>query len=118
MTMKTTKRPTIAGLIQAKRMFAADPAATLKTGLWDQPYWTSAEFNRYFAECLNRRINRDDPRAAWRKMQPEYQTALALDARRVNEYQQRIRHTGCRGLLRLPEMQQRYPHINNQTREF
>lgn len=44
---------------------------------------------------------------------------LQVDARRINEYVgQRIRHTGCRGWLRDPAMQARYPHINNQPREF
>lgn len=44
---------------------------------------------------------------------------LQVDARRVNEYVgQRIRNTGCRGLLRDAAMQARYPHINNQPGEF
>lgn len=44
---------------------------------------------------------------------------LQLDARRINEYVgQRIRHTGCSGLLRDATMQARYPHINNQPRDF
>lgn len=43
---------------------------------------------------------------------------LQLDARRINEYVgQRIRNSGCRGLLRDAAMQARYPHINNQPRE-
>lgn len=44
---------------------------------------------------------------------------LQVDARRINEYVgQRIRNTGCRGLLRDAAMQARYPHINNQPRDF
>jgi hypothetical protein len=44
---------------------------------------------------------------------------LQIDARRINEYVgQRVRHTGSRGLLRDPAMQARYPHINNQPREY
>lgn len=42
---------------------------------------------------------------------------LAWDAARINEYQRRIRRSGCRNLLRTPEMKARYPHIDNQPRE-
>ena len=44
---------------------------------------------------------------------------LLHDARVINDYVgKRIRHTGCRNLLRHPGMKARYPHIDNQPREF
>jgi hypothetical protein len=47
-----------------------------------------------------------------------YQLGLALDAKVINDYcARRIRYSGSRGLLRLPEMQRKYPHINNQRWE-
>jgi hypothetical protein len=39
---------------------------------------------------------------------------LAIDARRIQEYRQGMRCSGCRGLLRDARMRRRYPHINNQ----
>jgi len=45
--------------------------------------------------------------------------ALESDQRKVEDYiERRIRHSGCRGWLSTPEMQQRYPHINNQEIEL
>ena len=40
---------------------------------------------------------------------------LRWDAMRINEYVgKRIRHSGCRNLLRTAKMKARYPHIDNQ----
>lgn len=40
------------------------------------------------------------------------------DALKINEYASRIRHSGCRNLLRTAKLKRRYPHVDNQHREW
>lgn len=75
------------------------------------------EWLRWFRECLNAKINRGLARTG-RKLDGDYQTELRRDARHINDYfGRRIRNSGCRNLLRTPELRRRYPQINNQEFE-
>ena len=110
---RTTARRLLDTMAAAK----ANPKATIKTGIWSDPYWTGAQARIWFWARLDDKINRNQPPRG-RKHDAEYQQHLAIDARAINDYYGcRLRHRGCRGLLRTPEMRRRYPHINNQERE-
>lgn len=50
--------------------------------------------------------------------QEEVYQDLRLDAMRINEYAARVRHSGCRNLLRTQKMKRLYPHIDNQPRDW
>lgn len=117
--MKTTSyyyhRPVSKGRI-VECYQAASNGKRIPTGQWYDPFWTPEKFFRWFTRCLNNRINREDTRSTWRKMQPDYQSDLHHDAVVIANYGRRIRHSG-RNLLNLPEMQSRFPHINNQPFE-
>jgi hypothetical protein len=44
---------------------------------------------------------------------------LLHDARTINAYcRDRVRHSGCRNLLRNPKLRRRYPHIDNQPKSW
>ena len=106
---------TASKLLATAREVKANPAITLSTGIWTDPTWTTRDFWHWFYDCLADKINRDDPRANWRKMQDEYQTGQAVDARLVNAYHgSRVRQTGCRNILRTPELARRYPYVHTQ----
>lgn len=106
-------RTTAARLIECYRFLQANPTGTIYVEYGT--VWTKSEFLAWFHRCLNNKINRED-RRAWRKLTDEYQLDLWRDAREINRYMgQRVRHTGCSGLLRTAEMRQRYPHINRQA---
>lgn len=101
-------------LLTAAHWCKTHPHGRITTGMWEDPDWTTAEFWRWFMRCLHAKINRQDQRT-WRKLSDEYQLAQALDALVIRGYYgHRIRHTGCRGLLRTPELRRRYPHIDRQ----
>ncbi len=73
MTCHTSLR----SLLTAARAVLADPEIRIKTGLWDQPYWTAVKFRRWFLSCLDNRINVSDPHfPTGRKAGGEYQTEL------------------------------------------
>ena len=64
-------------ILVAAREIRANPEVRVKTGLWDQPYWTAMEFRRWFLSCLQRKINAADPRIpSGRKAGEEYQIEL------------------------------------------
>jgi hypothetical protein len=95
-------------LVAAVRIARANPNARFEIP-HDFPI-TSAEVLALFSRGLTARCNRGLVIST-----SERATLACLDGRRVNEYVgQRIRHTGCSGLLRSPAMQRRYPHINRQ----
>ena len=101
-------------LLAVARFFREHPNGHARTGMWSEPIWTALDFHRWFLDCLGRKIDRNDGRH-WRKLASEYQADLRHDARAVNDYARRVRHNGCSGLLRTPEMRQRYPHVNRQV---
>ncbi|MDD5394848.1 MAG: hypothetical protein PHE17_17660 [Thiothrix sp.] len=44
---------------------------------------------------------------------------MQADARHINAYyRDRVRHPGCRNLLRNPKLKRRYPHIDNQPKSW
>jgi hypothetical protein len=91
-----------------------DTRCLVRGGL-SSAYWTVDEFRRWFMSCLMNKINRNDTQTG-RKHTEQYQSDMRYDARIINEYMgTRIRHTGCRMLLRTKEMQRLYPYINNQV---
>jgi hypothetical protein len=109
-------RTTLPKLLAAYRFFEQCPDGQIRTGMWEQPTWTADEFRGWFRGCLHAKINRND-RRPWRKLDDAYQLSLAIDARTVNDYYaRRMRHTGCRNILRTPELRRRYPHVNSQPR--
>lgn len=104
----------LAHLLAAARWCKAHPDGRLATGMWAEPTWRAADFWRWQTQCLCEKINRTDERTG-RKLSPEYQADLAHDARIIADYtRRRIRHSGCHGLLRTPELRRRYPHIDHQ----
>jgi hypothetical protein len=109
-----TYRTSIRNISTAIRFFKANPDAEIPTGMWSHSRWTRDEFYRWFHESLNEKINRES-QPTGRKHTANYQNDQRWDARQVNEYMgKRLRHIGSTGLLRTPELQARYPHINNQ----
>ena len=72
-----THRASLRTILATARESAVNPEIRVKTGLWDQPYWTAAEFRRWFLSCLQRKINAADPRfPLGRKTGEEYQIEL------------------------------------------
>jgi len=107
----------IRALLDAHAFFTNEPLGTIPTGDWADHEWGADKFFRWFDGCLHDKINRDDPRNRWRKCQPDYQLGLHVDAMKIRDYtQRRIRNSGCRGLLRTPDLQRRFPHVNQQER--
>ena len=109
--MKTKRVKSVRALIEAHKFFAGlAPDREVKVEYGE--YWKQADFFRWFWDCLDAKINRDDKRT-WRKLSYEYQMNMMRDARRINEhYGRRIRQSG-RNILSVPEMKKRYPHIDN-----
>ncbi len=102
-------------ILDAHKLLASHPGATITTGMWDDSTWTKAQLGRWFMACLQRKINRTVSDCGLRKCTNQYQSDLAHDARTIREYTvYRIRSTGSCGMLRTVDMQRRYPHINNQ----
>jgi hypothetical protein len=92
------------------------PFARIPAGAWPNKGLYPREWRQWFRACLDQKINRNDPRAGWRKMSREYQVAQWQDRRAVEDYiHRRIRCSGSRGNLRTPEMKRRYPHIDCQA---
>jgi len=72
-----THRASLRTILATARAIRVNPEIRVKTGLWDQPYWTAAEFRRWFLSCLQRKINAADPRfPLGRKAGEEYQIEL------------------------------------------
>lgn len=107
----SARTPTIRALVEAKRLALAHPDDVCIRYDWCTT-WTGNEFRAWFRARLNAKIN-----TLGGLTQPSEERCrnLALDARTINDYVgRRVRHYGCRGLLRDPRMQRRYPHINCQ----
>ena len=122
---------TLPRLAKAWHYAKEDPNARIPTGLWSDPIWTGAQLRAYLLRKLNYKISwKGRERTAaprferghavyWpprgRKHDADYQADLAHDARTINDYYgKRIRHYGCRNILRTPEMRRRYPQVNTQ----
>ena len=60
-------------ILIAAKFFRDNPDAFIHSGLWYEPTWTKADFSAWFSRCLAEKINRQDPRQAWRKMAWQYQ---------------------------------------------
>lgn len=105
----------LAELIEAGRLYRANPDLVLDPGLWPPHAWTRSDFRRWFRGCLHAKINRDDARQGWRKMQDSYQAGLARDVRIIRDAARGVRWPGC-NLLSTPELQRRYPRIHNPER--
>lgn len=117
-----TYRTSAANILKAFKFFR-DPKnrfGLIPTGMWDDPVWGRYQFEAWFRKCLNEKINSHLPKTmtTGRKHRDDWQRLMYWDGRHINAYYgQRERHSGCRMLLRLPEMQAKYPHINNQPWE-
>jgi hypothetical protein len=123
----------VRNILAAVRFFRMQPDGRVTTGIWDEPNWSRETFREWFRKRLHEKINvrgyqsrnrARRVRAFWgdrrfgRRMTDDYTSAIAHDARVINDYVgKRIRSTGSSGLLRTPEMQKRYPHINCQREE-
>lgn len=103
-----------AALIEAVKVARADPRA-----LFPVPGGfplTAGDVLALWERGVHARASRGLPQLT--PQQERRHADLQVDARRINDYVgQRVRHTGCRGLLRDARMQRRYPHINNQPRD-
>lgn len=110
-----TKIITIPRLISAREFFRLNPDGRLSTGLWDDPVWTRATFQRWLLKCIHKKINREMPDVG-RKRTQEYQGHLRRDAGIIRDAMHRVRRTGT-NILSTPEMKRRYPHIDNPPRE-
>lgn len=104
-----------AALLQAVKIARANPHALFSVP-GDFPL-RSDDVLRLWQRGVHARASRGLPQLT--PAQERRYADLQVDARRVNEYVgQRIRHSGCSGLLRDARMQRQYPHINRQPREF
>lgn len=111
----TIRPKSTAALIEAVKVARADPRALFSVP-GDFPL-RAADVLALWTRGVHARASRGLPALSARG-ERRYRD-LQVDARRINEYVgQRIRHTGSRGLLRDAAMQARYPHINNQPRDF
>lgn len=111
-----------AALIQAVRIARSNPHARFDIP-GDFPIG-SDDVLRLWQRGVQARASRGLPELSARGQRryaelKRHQFELQLDQRHVDDYvQRRIRHTGCRNLLRTTWMQKLYPHINNQPRDF
>ncbi len=110
-------------LLQLYRDFRATPAMKVTIAVpGDWPIeWDYADFRRWLRRSINAKIESKAPisRCKYRKCDPDYQRDLRQDAHTINDYYgRRIRCTGCSNILRTPELQAKYPHVNTQPNEF
>lgn len=72
-----THHASLRSILDVARAIRENPEVRIKTGIWYEPYWTAAEFRRWFLSCLQRKINTKDPRyPTGRKAEEEYQREL------------------------------------------
>lgn len=109
----TIRPKSTAALLEAVKVARANPAARFDVP--GQFPLSSAEVLLLWRNGVQARASRGLPALSARG--ERFHADMQDDARRINEYVgQRIRHSGCRNLLRTAAMQARYPHINNQPR--
>lgn len=100
----------IPALLQAVRVAKSNPHARFSVpGDFDLD---AGDVLRLWRRGVDARASRGLP-----QLSPEKERAfldLQWDSARINEYASRVRHSGCRNLLRHPAMKRRYPHIDNQ----
>jgi hypothetical protein len=72
-----------------QKMKAALAGTLVVRTWWAGQGLTGAAFRAWFLERLQAKINRGDTRR-WRRLEPEYQTSLLRDARRLQDIQKRI----------------------------
>jgi len=102
----------VGALVTAVRLAKRDPQARFSgPGIW--PDLRSADILRLWRQGVDRRASRG--LATYSGHEQRKYEDLEWDARRINEFASRIRHSGCRNLLRTPRMKRRYPHIDNQA---
>lgn len=104
-----------AALLEAVRMAKADP--TIRFNVPGDFPMAANDVLALWERGVHARASRGLP-----ALSPRAEQRLAdlyWDACRINEFVgQRIRHTGCRNLLRDRAMKARYPHIDNQPRDW
>lgn len=105
----------ISALLEAVRLAKANPLMQfrVKGDPWGMD---SRDVLSMWRRGVDARASRGLP--VFTPAQEEAFQDLRLDAQRINEYAARIRHSGCRNLLRTPKMKRRYPHIDNQERNW
>ena len=103
-------------LVAVCRFFRAHPEGLVRVGVWPDTVWDAARFRRWFRECLADKISSREPRRG-RKDSWQYQEDLRFDARVINDYYGRRIIWPGRNILRTLEMQRRYPHIHNPSRD-
>lgn len=110
---------TVGELLYAWEQFKANPNTRFELpDVWPPVAWRFDQWQVWFLRCLNAKINRNDPRANWRKMDESYQDGLQCDRVTIENYLfRRIRNTGCHNILRTPELKRKYPHIDHQEKE-
>ena len=106
-------RTSIRNIRVSREFFRANPDGSIPTGMWDTPTWDAKSFTRWLRACLDAKINATVPMVG-RRFGDDYQAGLKRDARIINEYHNRRRHSGCRNLLNTKELKARYPHVDNQ----
>lgn len=110
-----------AALLLAVKVARQNPQAQFPVP-GDSPM-TATDVLRMWSRGVDARASRGLPELSARGQQRHadmlrLQQDLAIDLIKVDDYLlRRIRHTGCRNLLRTAAMQARYPHINNQPME-
>lgn len=100
----------ISALLQAVRMARANPNMRFSgPGLF--PDLSANDVLKLWSDGIQRRCSRglNIPARAERGF-----VDLMVDAGNINDYRNRIRHSGGRNLLRTPWLKKRYPHIDNQ----
>lgn len=106
----TVRPKSISALLQAVRAAKSNPHIRFTVpGDYDMD---ADDVLKLWRRGVDARASRGLP-----QLSPEKERAfrdLQVDARRINEYASRVRHSGCRNLLRHPTMKRRYPHIDNQ----
>lgn len=105
----------ISALLEAVRLARSNPLMHFRVK-GDPVGMTAQDVLRMWRRGVDRRASRGLP--VFTPAQEEVFQDLRLDALRINEYAARVRHSGCRNLLRTQKMKRRYPHIDNQPRDW
>ena len=100
----------IQALLQAVALAKSNPDATFSVpGGFPM---SSEELILYWQKGVHRRASRG---LVYPADADDRLSDLRWDAMQINHYQERrIRHSGCRNLLRDKRLKRKYPHIDNQ----